>query len=280
MTDWLMVIITAIYVVATIVICYFNGISAKAAKEQTETAKQQIDEMIRQYNESNRPIVIVRFEVIKSGLLCFVLENIGPVEAYDIKIRINDEFLDNLEKEINNFEKEDKQIYLRKVTESTLFLSSHQKIYVMLGGNPEFSKIANVPAIFDISYNGKYDEHTEIDLLQYEGMIIYRSELEDISQHLKDLENEAKAFHSKHLKALAKDNPVSVMLHTADESKKFEIYKTVCLNPGSTTEHIAEIVEITKEDALDILIELDRLDRFVQAVEYNTDDFHAKWYRR
>ena len=43
MTDWLMVIITAIYVVATIIICYFNGKSAKAAKMQT-------DEMIRQYN--------------------------------------------------------------------------------------------------------------------------------------------------------------------------------------------------------------------------------------
>lgn len=103
MTDWLMVIITAVYVAATIVICVFNGKSAKAAKEQTETARQQIDEMIRQYNESNRPIVIVRFEIIRSGLLCFVLENIGPVVAEDIKIRINDEFIDNLEKRINRF---------------------------------------------------------------------------------------------------------------------------------------------------------------------------------
>ena len=114
MTDWLMVIITAVYVAATIVICVFNGKSAKAAKEQTETARQQIDEMIRQYNESNRPIVIVRFEIIRSGLLCFVLENIGPVVAEDIKIRINDEFIDNLEKE-------DKQIRLRETTEATLF---------------------------------------------------------------------------------------------------------------------------------------------------------------
>lgn len=33
MADWLMVIITAIYVIATIVICIFNGRSAKASRE-------------------------------------------------------------------------------------------------------------------------------------------------------------------------------------------------------------------------------------------------------
>lgn len=273
MTDWLMVIITAVYVAATIVICVFNGKSAKAAKEQTETARQQIDEMIRQYNESNRPIVIVRFEIIRSGLLCFVLENIGPVVAEDIKIRINDEFIDNLEKE-------DKQIRLRETTEATLFLSSHQKLYILLGGQSQFSKIASVPAKFDISYNGKYNEHTEIDLWQYRFMLTYSSELEDISQHLKHIENEAKTYHDKHLKAISKSSPVSVLVHTGDESKKFEIFKAVCMNPGSTTEHLAEIVEIQKEDVFDILIELDRVDRFVQAVPYDDDDFHAKWYRR
>ena len=65
MTDWLMVIITAIYVVATIIICYFNGKSAKAAKMQT-------DEMIRQYNIANRPNVTIHFDIIRSGLMCFI----------------------------------------------------------------------------------------------------------------------------------------------------------------------------------------------------------------
>lgn len=108
----------------------------------------------------------------------------------------------------------------------------------------------------------------------------YSSELEDISQHLKHIENEAKTYHNKHLKAISKSSPVSVLVHTGDESKKFEIFKAVCMNPGSTTEHLAEIVEIQKGDVLDILIELDRVDRFVQAVPYDDDDFHAKWYRR
>lgn len=50
MTDWLMVIITTVYVIATIVICVFNGKSAKASREQAEISKKQTEEMIRQYN--------------------------------------------------------------------------------------------------------------------------------------------------------------------------------------------------------------------------------------
>ena len=61
LTEWLMVIITAIYVVATIFICIYNGKSANAAKKQTE-------EMIKQFNSVNRPMVTVRFDIIRSGL--------------------------------------------------------------------------------------------------------------------------------------------------------------------------------------------------------------------
>ena len=52
LTDWLMVIITAIYIVATIFICIYNGKSAKAAKTQTE-------EMRRQFYATNRPLLSV-----------------------------------------------------------------------------------------------------------------------------------------------------------------------------------------------------------------------------
>ena len=43
MTDWLMVIITFVYVVATIFICVFNYRSAKAAKDQIELSKLQYE---------------------------------------------------------------------------------------------------------------------------------------------------------------------------------------------------------------------------------------------
>lgn len=43
MTDWIMIIITAVYVAATIAICVANFKSAKASKEQLEESRRQFD---------------------------------------------------------------------------------------------------------------------------------------------------------------------------------------------------------------------------------------------
>lgn len=51
-TDWLMVIITLIYVIATIFICRANIKSARASKEE-------LAEIKRQYEEENRPHIEV-----------------------------------------------------------------------------------------------------------------------------------------------------------------------------------------------------------------------------
>ena len=45
-TDWLMVIITLVYVIATIFICVYNVKSVKAAKEQIDVTKTQIKTMV------------------------------------------------------------------------------------------------------------------------------------------------------------------------------------------------------------------------------------------
>lgn len=46
-TDWLMVIITGIYVIATIIICFANLRSAKATREQLSEMKREHDEDVR-----------------------------------------------------------------------------------------------------------------------------------------------------------------------------------------------------------------------------------------
>ena len=46
-TDWLMVIITFVYVVATILICIFNGRSAKATNNQVSESQRQYEETKR-----------------------------------------------------------------------------------------------------------------------------------------------------------------------------------------------------------------------------------------
>lgn len=273
MTDWLMVIITAIYVIATIFICVFNGWSAKAAKQQTEIAKKQIEKMIEQYNESNRPIITIRFDIIRAGLLCFVVENKGSMEAINVQIKINSEFIDNIEAQ-NEF------VRLRELTESHLFLSSHQKIFILLGGQAHFNQIANVIAKFNITYNDKYSEYTEIDLSQYRFMLSYNSELDEIARHLNDIRHQENEFHKEYLKRLSKDSPVSVLVHTSDNSKKFEIYKAVCLNPRYNAEQIAMLVNLPKEDVLNILTELALVDRFIQPITNEGINFTTEWHRK
>ena len=85
MTDWLMVIITAIYVVATITICYFNGKSAKAAREQLEESQ-------RQYEDKKRLEIMpyIQFEKTRNPAdheLHLVLDSAGSLNGiYDLSI--------------------------------------------------------------------------------------------------------------------------------------------------------------------------------------------------
>lgn len=69
--DWIMVVITAIYVIATIAICVFNYKTAKAANLQIQESKRQFDETRRL---QIMPYLQVTITPKKDG------ENWGPVQ--------------------------------------------------------------------------------------------------------------------------------------------------------------------------------------------------------
>lgn len=80
----LMVIITAIYVIATIRICRANKQSAeaskeqaKAAKDQTESMKDQLEEMEREYKETQRLQMMPYFEIMVHDDIRDFVECIG-----------------------------------------------------------------------------------------------------------------------------------------------------------------------------------------------------------
>lgn len=278
LTDWLMVIITAIYVVATIFICIYNGKSASAAKQQSEIAQKQMKEMVDQYNAVNRPMVTVRFDIIRSGLLCFVIENEGPLPAREVQIKVNDAFLENL----STIESDNRLADLNNVA---LYLASQQKLTLFIGSQVRFTDIAKVPAIFDISYNGTYNEHIEIDISQYRFMLVYKSALEDISQHLGKIEKEDKHFHKDLIKSVSKPSTVqTIIAHAAteDDGNKFRVYKAVCLNSHMNTASIAAVVNLDKDYVYNLLSELQKVDCLVAYTfhEDTTDMDKALWYRR
>lgn len=269
MTDWLMLIITAIYVVATIVICYFNGKSASAAKKQTE-------EMIRQYNLANRPYVTIHFDIIRSGLLCFVVENEGTSPAHNVNVQINKEFINGID---SNEEKE----RLGEFSNSKLYLASKQKIYILLGGQPSFNKLSENVAKIDIQYD-EYKEHTTIDLKQYGMLLIYNSPIEDISQHIKKIKENEDKFQKNLLKQVGKEYPIkNIVIHneTEDESNKYRIFKLVCCEQKISATIISEKMQLDKEYVLQLLIELMYVDKLVECYyEPEKDDCDKNWRRK
>ena len=88
----LMVLITAVYVLATILICWANIKSAKAAQEQLTEAR-------RQYVEENRPRIT--YEVIFENRMWYGMRftNHGRRVATHVQIKFDLDFLNSLSKD-------------------------------------------------------------------------------------------------------------------------------------------------------------------------------------
>ena len=91
-TEWIMVIITSVYVVATIVICLANLNASK-------TAKAQLEEMRRQYEAENRPRIEIEFELVNRVFYRVRFINRGRHTAYNTVINIGKEFIESLPEE-------------------------------------------------------------------------------------------------------------------------------------------------------------------------------------
>lgn len=89
MADWAMVVLTAIYVLATIFICYFNYGSTKASREQAA-------EMRRQYEEENRPYITVELIYERKAFYGLRFSNHGKRLADHVRIQLDQAFVDGL----------------------------------------------------------------------------------------------------------------------------------------------------------------------------------------
>ncbi|MCI6733061.1 MAG: hypothetical protein MR487_12225 [Lachnospiraceae bacterium] len=173
-TDWLMVVITAVYVIATIAICWANINSAKATREQLAESK-------RQFDENNRAFVTVTFEIIRSGLAVLNIQNLGHRIAQNVKIQIDKDFLDNIP------DTRDKE-HLEKLCASSFTLGIEKSWYICLGSHLDLDKLGERILRIDICYKdaqSEYKESTTIDLTQYFWSLIYNSPTEDLYQETK-----------------------------------------------------------------------------------------------
>jgi hypothetical protein len=170
MADWIMIIITAVYVVATIFISYFNHQSAKATREQ-------VSESVRQFNEANRAFITVTFECIRNESCVLHIHNHGKRIAENVNIKLNQDFIDAY---IYSDEKE----RIKPLCSSVFNIGIGQSWYYLLFYNNEFYRFVDIPLNIEISYkdnNESYVEKLTYDLSQYTWAIAYNSDLSDIS---------------------------------------------------------------------------------------------------
>lgn len=175
-SDWSLVVITLAYVIATIFICYFNYRSAKATRDQVQEQKRQFDEV-------NRPNVDVSCKNVRGGLECLKIENTGKKLAKNIKLKINEDFLQSIQGVLGNKN-------LTGLNASIFSLGIGQELFVALCGPRDYGKLCAVPLRVDISYEDDrqvYTGHATIDFSQYEWTLIYESPLGDISEHQKKI---------------------------------------------------------------------------------------------
>ena len=80
--DWVMVIITGVYVIATIFICWANIKAANASKEQ-------LREMQREFAETNKPNIELEFHYSRRTWYIARFVNRGSLSAQHVKINLD-----------------------------------------------------------------------------------------------------------------------------------------------------------------------------------------------
>ena len=167
--DWLMVIITAIYVIATIFICWANFKAANASKAQLAEMKKQYEEDMRPYIEA---------ELIYERRMWYAVRfiNHGRYTAQHVKINLSQAFIDSLPEEnirtLLNKQK-DKECIIGVGQHYDLFIGSNK-----LRGNPNMTPVTGV-----VTYQSNGSQYTTdlyIDLANYMVFFSINSDHEDL----------------------------------------------------------------------------------------------------
>ena len=154
--NWAMVIITVIYVIATIAICVANFKSANASK-------MQLEEMKKQHEDDNRPYVEAEFHYERRIWYVLRFVNHGKRTAQRFRISFDQSFIDSLP-EVNYRALIEKQ----KGKECVIGVGQHYDLFI--GSNKLRENTSWEPITGKISYqaNGlSYESEIYIDLENY-----------------------------------------------------------------------------------------------------------------
>ena len=181
--DWVMVIITGVYVIATIFICWANIKAANASKEQ-------LREMQREFAETNKPNIELEFHYSRRTWYIARFVNRGSLSAQHVKINLDQEFIDSLPEE--SMKKELERI---KGKECIIGAGQHYDLYIgsnKLRGNPNMKPLTGT-----IEYKAQgetYQSDLYVDLENYMTFFSSTTDEEDLLKSMKKIGDELKGI--------------------------------------------------------------------------------------
>lgn len=178
MADWAMVALTAAYVIATILICYFNYRSAKASKEQAE-------EMKRQYDAENRPYITAELIYERKSFYGLRFTNYGRRIANHVSIQFEQGFIDSI------IEPTFKSLLEKqKGRECIIGIGQH---YDLFFGTNEFRDNPNkAPLAVHIVYSNGEKTYTDDLYIDFDTYATFFSVNSDTDVLLKEMKAQAK----------------------------------------------------------------------------------------
>ena len=182
-TDWLMVVITAVYVVATIFICRANIKSAEATREQVAEAK-------RQYEEEHRAYISYEFIYERRAIYGMRFTNYGRRVTTNVKIVFNQEFIDSLPTTTsyrNN---------LLKLKEQEFTLGIGQNYDIFFGGNDFRNLPDKHPIEGSVTYSDAQNTYSETFYIDFEKYTTFFSVKSDTEYLLETLKNQNQELQS------------------------------------------------------------------------------------
>lgn len=194
--DWAMVIITAVYVVATIFICCANIKSAKASQAQ-------LTEMQRQFAESNRPEIEVEFHYLRRTWYVVRFVNRGEKTAQHVKINIAQSFINSLAEEA--FQKE-----LIRIKEKECIIGVGQHYDLFIGSNKFRGNPNMEPFTGTVEYESQgksYQSDLFVDFEHYMTFFSSTTDEEDLLKSMKKMTDELKGIkQALHVQTAIEDN--------------------------------------------------------------------------
>lgn len=194
-TDWLMVVITGVYVIATIAICWANIKSASAAKAELE-------EMKKQYKEDNRPLVEAEFCYEQRTWYIIRFVNHGRLTAQNFQIDLDEEFIESLPEKAFVSE-----LNRQKGKKGIIGVGQHYDLYIgsnLLRENPNMKPVKGI--IHYQSGNQEFQSDLYIDLENYMTFFSSTNDEENLIKAVKKNSEEIKGVKQAILKLTRPSN--------------------------------------------------------------------------